>query len=624
MGAVVSVVTDAVESVGNVVSDAIAAAASFSGDNDDGGLFGAIGRGFEDVGNFVSKEIIQPIAHTVEKTVQAALDDPIGTAAKVVTAIYAPELLPLTNAGVALAHGASPEDALKSAAVTMVTQNVAEGVGDYVKPEMAETFTNPAVASAATNATANVAAAVATGQDPTQALVSSVSMSTAGAIARQIPGFDDLSKTQKNAAVSAISATMQGKDATQAVINQAIADGIDAANKYVNYDNAYEELLKTNPNIDTETLPDTPATTTDELSNDLFPADAGAETTPITTPGTSVVQDVLAPATSDTTPALPTPDLPTPETPASATETPATETPAPEEPAKETPAADQGFDNTALNDFYQSIGLDPESITKASAMTDDPLEMYSQAYNEQFMRDYYESIGIDPDSISPASPMEEDPLAYLSPDPIAAQQKSWGQMFKSLIPANLNAPSPANFNAPATQQNSIMPLLQNAALYGGAGVAISSLLDENGNPVTSEPVPEQSFYWNQMNPTAPEDGAAYGESQLNPAYAAQGGLMSLARGGISTLGGYSDGGRLLKGPGDGMSDNIPAMIGRKQPARLADGEFVVPADVVSHLGNGSTEAGANVLYKMMEKVRRARTGNVKQGRQINPNKFIPS
>ena len=100
--------------------------------------------------------------------------------------------------------------------------------------------------------------------------------------------------------------------------------------------------------------------------------------------------------------------------------------------------------------------------------------------------------------------------------------------------------------------------------------------------------------------------------------------MSLARGGISTLGGYSDGGRLLKGPGDGMSDNIPAMIGQKQPARLADGEFVVPADVVSHLGNGSTEAGANVLYKMMEKVRRARTGNVKQGRQINPNKFIPS
>jgi hypothetical protein len=93
---------------------------------------------------------------------------------------------------------------------------------------------------------------------------------------------------------------------------------------------------------------------------------------------------------------------------------------------------------------------------------------------------------------------------------------------------------------------------------------------------------------------------------------------------ISHLGGYSDGGRLLKGPGDGMSDNIPAQIGEKQPARLADGEFVVPADVVSHLGNGSTDAGAKHLYKMMDKVRAARTGNPKQGKQINANKFIPA
>ena len=93
--------------------------------------------------------------------------------------------------------------------------------------------------------------------------------------------------------------------------------------------------------------------------------------------------------------------------------------------------------------------------------------------------------------------------------------------------------------------------------------------------------------------------------------------------GLGHLGGYSDGGRLLKGPGDGMSDNIPATISDKQPARLADGEFVVPADVVSHLGNGSTDAGAKQLYSMMDKIRKARTGNEKQGKQINPNKFLP-
>ena len=80
---------------------------------------------------------------------------------------------------------------------------------------------------------------------------------------------------------------------------------------------------------------------------------------------------------------------------------------------------------------------------------------------------------------------------------------------------------------------------------------------------------------------------------------------------------------MLKGPGDGMSDSIPATIGGKRPARLADGEFVVSADVVSGLGNGSTDAGAEVLYNMMDKVRKARTGTKKQGKQINPKKFTP-
>jgi hypothetical protein len=96
--------------------------------------------------------------------------------------------------------------------------------------------------------------------------------------------------------------------------------------------------------------------------------------------------------------------------------------------------------------------------------------------------------------------------------------------------------------------------------------------------------------------------------------------QNYAKGG--QLGGYSDGGRMLKGPGDGMSDSIPGVIANKQPARLADGEFVVPADVVSHLGNGSTDAGAKQLYAMMNRVRKARTGNSKQGKQIKPAKYM--
>jgi hypothetical protein len=97
-------------------------------------------------------------------------------------------------------------------------------------------------------------------------------------------------------------------------------------------------------------------------------------------------------------------------------------------------------------------------------------------------------------------------------------------------------------------------------------------------------------------------------------------LNSMTAGGMA---GYKKGG-YLDGPGDGMSDSIPATIEGKQPARLADGEFVIPADVVSHLGNGSTKAGSKRLYAMLDKVRKARTGNEKQGKQINPSKYLPT
>jgi hypothetical protein len=86
---------------------------------------------------------------------------------------------------------------------------------------------------------------------------------------------------------------------------------------------------------------------------------------------------------------------------------------------------------------------------------------------------------------------------------------------------------------------------------------------------------------------------------------------------------YAKGG-YLDGAGDGMSDSIPATIEGKQPARLADGEFVIPADVVSHLGNGSSKAGSKRLYAMLDKVRHARTGNKKQGKEIKAEKYLPA
>ena len=104
-------------------------------------------------------------------------------------------------------------------------------------------------------------------------------------------------------------------------------------------------------------------------------------------------------------------------------------------------------------------------------------------------------------------------------------------------------------------------------------------------------------------------------------------MSNFASGGLSDLGGYSDGGRLLRGPGDGVSDSIPAMIGKKQPARLADGEFVVPARIVSELGNGSTEAGARKLYAMMDRVQKARgktVGKGKVAKNSRSEKYLPA
>ena len=86
---------------------------------------------------------------------------------------------------------------------------------------------------------------------------------------------------------------------------------------------------------------------------------------------------------------------------------------------------------------------------------------------------------------------------------------------------------------------------------------------------------------------------------------------------------YAEGG-MLEGPGDGMSDSLAAQIDGSQPAALSQGEFVVPADVVSHLGNGSSDAGSKRLYAMMDEVRKARTGTEKQGKEINPERYMPA
>jgi hypothetical protein len=114
-----------------------------------------------------------------------------------------------------------------------------------------------------------------------------------------------------------------------------------------------------------------------------------------------------------------------------------------------------------------------------------------------------------------------------------------------------------------------------------------------------------------------------GALNQGPQYPMQG--IGYAMGG--QLGGYSDGGQLLRGPGDGVSDDIPAQIGQRQPARLADGEFVVPARIVSELGNGSTDAGAKRLYAMMDRIQKNRGKTVGKGKvavNSRSDKYLPA
>ena len=125
--------------------------------------------------------------------------------------------------------------------------------------------------------------------------------------------------------------------------------------------------------------------------------------------------------------------------------------------------------------------------------------------------------------------------------------------------------------------------------------------------------------------------AGFTDQQLRDAAAQKYGQMSDTDWNyIKTQAGYAQGGeiamakgRYLQGGTDGMADELPARIGQDQPAALSHGEFVIPADVVSHMGNGNSDAGAKKLYQMMDKIRMARTGTKKQGKKINPDKFMP-
>jgi hypothetical protein len=239
----------------------------------------------------------------------------------------------------------------------------------------------------------------------------------------------------------------------------------------------------------------------------------------------------------------------------------------------------------------------------------------------------------------------------LTPIESAANITSSGGYAAGATPMSMGAQS-ANLMASGIENIATNPVTAGKAAYAGMPIGTVPAL---GTTVANAMTPEVAPLPGEKKREYPEgsflssDFQAYVPRRPNPyyrptglGYAAQGGSTNdimMAAGGSyddeamgddtamaagGSIGGYSDGGRMLKGPGDGMSDSIPGVIGNKQPARLADGEFVVPADVVSHLGNGSTDAGAKRLYAMMDKVRHARTGKKKQAPAVKASKYMPA
>jgi hypothetical protein len=189
------------------------------------------------------------------------------------------------------------------------------------------------------------------------------------------------------------------------------------------------------------------------------------------------------------------------------------------------------------------------------------------------------------------------------PIPRSTSQSAYPPMRPNMM-AGLGRPGMMG-TRPAQAMSQYRPLQQSMAAParrpGSGGVSYFSpmrYVPQGSAPDAGGALPPATATPNPANPN---------DNLFVDKYAAGG----MAQGGLGSLGHYSDGGRLLRGPGDGVSDSIPATIGDNQPARLADGEFVIPARIVSEIGNGSTEAGARKLYAMMDRIQKARKKTLK-------------
>ena len=176
-----------------------------------------------------------------------------------------------------------------------------------------------------------------------------------------------------------------------------------------------------------------------------------------------------------------------------------------------------------------------------------------------------------------------------------------------------------DINSPAFKEAITKRMYENA--FAKSGVSLEELYRNAGIPLP-DAFTGGSQTFDESMPPAPDaftGGSQTFDESMPPAPNQFTGRMRMAQGGIVNAIPPA----YLNGQSDGMADQVPAMIDNQRPASLSHGEMVIPADVVSHMGNGNSDAGAKQFYDMMDRVRKARTGNKQQGKQINPNKFMP-
>lgn len=230
----------------------------------------------------------------------------------------------------------------------------------------------------------------------------------------------------------------------------------------------------------------------------------------------------------------------------------------------------------------------------------------------------------------PSTPVGMPAPAFAVPEVDSLSDLIRAKESQRFIDAYLNRPAPIDVQS---QYNDYLRRTLNAAPAAVANSGLRAAATSASTNADDEYIFDAKTQRYVLNPKFAEAKAAAEKAKKKPSIGNIGGLGGgrAAGGSISdahyNLGGYSDGGRLLRGPGDGVSDSIPAVIGKKQPARLADGEFVVPARIVSELGNGSTEAGARKLYAMMDRIQKARgktVGKGKVAKNSRAEKYLPA